>query len=164
MERVLLDKFNFKTTLRLAVLQAFRATDGPLTQQVTRLYSACPQLFERCMARTDEGGRTLGDGDEDTDDEGLSDGDKDHSRVVVSGRCGEAWLTKRRAFNNNNPAPRFRSKISEGLSKGLMVAWRDHYGKANMVAFSRDQIRWRRRVGFSTRYDLPSLSLGRPSY
>ena len=141
-ERLLLEKANFRITIRLLLLGAFNDTDAPLTELIQDIQRTYPSLFESLLPRSKVAAFNTQIEDKDDDNQQTVQGDDQHQRPRVISRISPQHIKSQLNLPN---------RASNALSDDWRTALREGYavyGKGLVRDFKTQPMMWCKKVSY----------------
>ena len=147
-EKLLLEHERLRQSIRLLLMNTWRADEPQITSVVKDLYRKCPTLFDTLLSRSEqESLRSSLIEHDNEDDEIVLQSDDTHKLVTATGRlrskyCREVLQVPLRASD---------SLMSTDLKSQLRSAFANDYSMHNVVYFGVNSFQWCKKIGFTSR-------------
>ena len=148
-ERLLLDKVNFRMTIRLLLLGAFDDTETDLTALIRNVQRTCPSLFQTLLPRSEVEAFNITEVDDDADDDDddiqktqqVVQADAKHLRPRVIGRIQPQHVKSQ--YNLPTSPTNLSNEWRTAMRDGYEV-----YGEPNLRGFGTQPMKWCKKVSF----------------
>lgn len=134
--------------LRLVLMNGFEIEEPAMTTMLKEIFTACPQLFQSLLPRSEMA--SLEEDPEEEDEEDMTDFIRDdelHQRPTATGRLQQKYC---RTILKIPTRASETDLMSEDFQTKLTKAFREDYGMPHIIDFGKEVFQWCKRISFSS--------------